>query len=109
MKKISLITGLLVVTTGAYAQFADMSKSFEEKKKTMSQKFDTFVEQTQEDFDAFRKQQNERYAEFMRNNWERLDMLPPILPEEEEKLSIEGCTPLIFSLMSENALGQLFT
>ena len=85
MKKIGLITSLLVVTTGAYAQFEDMSKSFEAKSKTMSKKFDTFVEQTQEEFDAFRKQQNERYAEFMRNNWERLDMLPPILPEEEEK------------------------
>ncbi len=31
-----------------------------------------------------------------------------LLPEEEEKIDIEGCTPLIFSFMSENVLDTLF-
>lgn len=31
-----------------------------------------------------------------------------ILPEDEEKISIEGCVPLIFSFMSEDLMDSLF-
>ena len=31
-----------------------------------------------------------------------------LLPEEEDKIDIEGCTPLIFSFMDENAMDSLF-
>lgn len=31
-----------------------------------------------------------------------------LLPEEEEKISIEKCTPLIFSLITEDALSRIF-
>jgi hypothetical protein len=30
------------------------------------------------------------------------------LPEEEEKLNIEGCIPLVFSLISSDALAKIF-
>ena len=32
-----------------------------------------------------------------------------LLPEEEDKIDIEGCTPLIFSFMGENVFDTLFT
>lgn len=32
-----------------------------------------------------------------------------LLPEEEEKIDIEGCTPLVFSFMGENVFETLFT
>lgn len=31
-----------------------------------------------------------------------------LLPEEEEKIDIEGCVPLIFSLIGEDVLEKLF-
>ena len=31
-----------------------------------------------------------------------------LLPEEEEKLNIEGCIPLVFSLISSDALAKIF-
>ncbi len=31
-----------------------------------------------------------------------------ILPEEEDKIDIDGCTPLIFSFIEEDALDRLF-
>ena len=83
MKKLGIIFTLLCIVTTNYAQISDMSKAFEEKKKAMNQRFDNFVEKTQEEFDAFRKEQNERYANFMKEKWERIEMLPPVLLEED--------------------------
>ena len=84
MKKFTSFFALIGIAVTTYAQFPEFSKTFEEKQKAMSQRFEDFKEKTQEEFDAFRKEQNDKYAEFMKQNWERFDMLPPVLIEEEK-------------------------